>query len=876
MRPFFGLRRNRNRSQSKSCQPRIERMETRLQMSAVAWTGAGGDNNWDDALNWNTGTLPGPSDDVTINISANVMHSAAVADSINSLTSTQPLTLSGGMLSIATTSSTSGPLVVDGGSLAGTGDITVSGLLTLTAGTISGSGTVHADGGIVINPTGAAFGLDGRTLTNAAGQTATWTGTGSDIQASNGAVFNNLGSFVAQNQGTFNQGAGALSSFVDQGSFTKSTNSGELSFSGVAFNATGGMVDVQSGTLGLGGGGTETGASFSIETGATLDFSGSTAFSLDSGTAFSGAGTLIKDGPTSLTLSGNSASLTGPTTVNSGTLLVNGSQPASAVSVNSGATLGGTGTVGAVATTGATLSPGAGPGILNVKGNVSLDPASTFAVALNGPTPGTGYGQLDVTGTVDLAGSTLSATVGFTPSPESFTIIRSTEPIVGTFAGLPQGAGLVIDRLPFTISYTGGSGDNVVLTLVGAVQPPRILSNASTTFTVGTAGNFTASAIGLPLPSLSETGALPSNVTFVDNGDGSATLAGTPVPGTGGTYHLIITASNDQVPGATQNFTLTVNEAPAITSSASTPFVVGIAKSFTVTTTGFPTATLTESGALPAGLNFLDNGDGTATLVGKPAAGTGGTYDLTITATNGVGTEATQNFTLTISPALLLSPAITSAATTTFAAGTAGNFLVTTTGAPSAAISESGALPPGVRFIDNGNGTATFAGIPAASAAGTFQISITAANGIGPAATQEFAFHVVIAAPPKVLRLQRIRARTPTRIVLTFDEPLDPARAQATSNYVFRPVVRRRALLAPRQAIRVRSAVYDPASQTVTLITAKPLKLSNFYQITVNGGAPNGLANVSGVPLDGKGNGSPGSSFILSFNGRASLVGIPH
>ena len=52
------------------------------------------------------------------------------------------------------------------------------------------------------------------------------------------------------------------------------------------------------------------------------------------------------------------------------------------------------------------------------------------------------------------------------------------------------------------------------------------------------------------------------------------------------------------------------------------------------TTAGFPAATtLTETGALPAGVTFTDNGDGTATLAGTPAAGTGGTYPLTITAT---------------------------------------------------------------------------------------------------------------------------------------------------------------------------------------------------------------------------------------------------
>ena len=76
-----------------------------------------------------------------------------------------------------------------------------------------------------------------------------------------------------------------------------------------------------------------------------------------------------------------------------------------------------------------------------------------------------------------------------------------------------------------------------------------------------------------------------------------------------------------------------------------------------MTTTGFPTAALTETGALPTGVTFVDNGDGTATLAGTPAAGTGGTYALTITAANGVLPDATQSFTLTVDQA----PAITSA-----------------------------------------------------------------------------------------------------------------------------------------------------------------------------------------------------------------------
>jgi hypothetical protein len=337
---------------------------------------------------------------------------------------------------------------------------------------------------------------------------------------------------------------------------------------------------------------------------------------------------------------------------------------------------------------------------------------------------------------------------------------------------------------------------------------------------------------------------------------------------------LSIKASNGQVPDATQNFTLTVHEASAISSAAATSFTVGKAKTFTITTTGFPKPTLSESGPLPSGVTFVDHGDGTGALEGMPASGSGGTYDVTISASNGVGGVASQNLSVTVNPATQ-SATITSASSTTFAAGTAGSFLVSATGQSTPVLSESGALPPGVKFTDNGNGTATIAGTPSATAAGTYQLTITATDGAGPAATQVFDLHVAIATPPKVVRFQRVKGRTPARFVLTFDEPMDQVLAQTLGNYVFRPVVRSKVLHAPRQAIHVKSAMYDSARETVTLVTVRPIKLAKTYQITVNGAATNGLANVSGVALDGKGNGRPGSDFVITFTGQASMRGIP-
>jgi hypothetical protein len=137
-------------------------------------------------------------------------------------------------------------------------------------------------------------------------------------------------------------------------------------------------------------------------------------------------------------------------------------------------------------------------------------------------------------------------------------------------------------------------------------------------------------------------------VTFVDNGDGTAKLAGTPQSDTGGSYPITITASNGTLPAGTQSFTLTVDEAPAVTSATSTTFASGVSGTFTVTTNGFPKPTLAETGALPPGVTFTDNHDGTATLAGTPGAGSAANYPITITATNGIGTAATQPFTLAV------------------------------------------------------------------------------------------------------------------------------------------------------------------------------------------------------------------------------------
>ena len=136
----YRSQRDRKLKRSNSCRPRLEWMEPRTLLSAVSWTGSAGDDNWDTPGNWSTDSVPGSGDDVTIDIAANVVHSDAVTDSINSLTTTEPLTISGGTLSIASASTIGGSLTIIGGTLTGAGNVSVSGLVTLTSGTLSGSG----------------------------------------------------------------------------------------------------------------------------------------------------------------------------------------------------------------------------------------------------------------------------------------------------------------------------------------------------------------------------------------------------------------------------------------------------------------------------------------------------------------------------------------------------------------------------------------------------------------------------------------------------------------------------------------------------------------------------------------------------------------
>src|SRR4029077_5226462 len=116
----------------------------------------------------------------------------------------------------------------------------------------------------------------------------------------------------------------------------------------------------------------------------------------------------------------------------------------------------------------------------------------------------------------------------------------------------------------------------------------------------------------------------PAGLLFADNGNGTATISGTPVAGSARLvpYLFVITAVS-QTGTAMQTFKLTVTRAPAFTSAPiGATFVVGtaVAAQTWMTAPGLPAPTmLSVSPKLPAGLVFTDKGNGSATITGKPA-----------------------------------------------------------------------------------------------------------------------------------------------------------------------------------------------------------------------------------------------------------------
>ncbi|EMH4076603.1 autotransporter outer membrane beta-barrel domain-containing protein [Serratia marcescens] len=135
----------------------------------------------------------------------------------------------------------------------------------------------------------------------------------------------------------------------------------------------------------------------------------------------SGHGGLTKQGIGTLVLTGNNT-YAGPTLVNQGRLAVNGSVT-SAVSVQNGGIVGGSGTVGSLtARRGGTVAPGNSIGTLNVAGNVSFEPGSRYAVEVG---PNGQSDRIQSSGSATIGGGEVAVTLENSPNLLTQSEVRS-------------------------------------------------------------------------------------------------------------------------------------------------------------------------------------------------------------------------------------------------------------------------------------------------------------------------------------------------------------------------------------------------------------------------------------------------------------------
>lgn len=206
------------------------------------------------------------------------------------------------------------------------------------------------------------------------------------------------------------------------------------------------------------------------------------------------------------------------------------------------------------------IPPDAAPSIWSASSTMfTVGSLGSFKVTASGsPTPNLSYSG-------DLPGG-----VTFTANSDG----------TATLSGTPDQG--VQGSYPITITATNSASPDATQAFTLSINgtAPTITSTNAITFPGGSEGSFTVSATGVPAPSLSYAGTLPSGLIFTDNGNGTATLAGTT--DAAGTHTFTINATNGVLPEASQQFTMTVSTAKAsMLTPAQGSVLAGSAATFT-------------------------------------------------------------------------------------------------------------------------------------------------------------------------------------------------------------------------------------------------------------------------------------------------------
>lgn len=393
-----------------------------------------------------SGGINGTSDATRIGYNAGSSGDVLVTGTGSGLTSSGTLTIGW--------SGTGSLSVVDGATVSG--NIVHIGRRSSGSATITGSGSVlaaNSGSGIVLAADTSVAGGNG-ILTLASGGMA---------RSNNGASSIRL-SLNAGGTGTLNIGAPSAAAAAAAGIVNASTISTTAGTGTVQFNTT----STAANPFFLTKDGTDTGAAVTI----------------------SGLSQVVHTAGYSVF--GGINTNTGATTVDGGTLIVNGSADSSAHTVNTGATLGGSGSVGSLLLAdGAFVSPGQSPGTLSVVNGATLAAGSNMVweVSDAAGVAGTDWDLLSVGGTLTLEGTSASPITvfltsldptfapglasNFDTSADATFVIASAASITGFdpsafaidtsgFANAFDGAwSVALDQNQIVLSYAAGAAETV-------------------------------------------------------------------------------------------------------------------------------------------------------------------------------------------------------------------------------------------------------------------------------------------------------------------------------------------------------------------------------------------------------------------------------
>ena len=242
---------------------------------------------------------------------------------------------------------------------------------------------------------------------------------------------------------------------------------------------TGGTT-ISAGTLQLGNGGTTGSITGNVIDNGVLAFNRSDSVTFNG--VISGQGTLVKQGGGTLTLTGMSTEFTGPTTVNDGSLIVDGSIASTQTLVNPGALLGGHGFLGGDLVSSGIVSPGT----LTVNGNYTQNANGTLRIEVAGLAPSQ-HDLLVVNGHASLAGTLQLIRLGGFQLHigDQFTFLIANRGVSGTFSTVQNPfisdtlvkAQIIVLPTAVVVQGTQGSFTEVAMTPNG-VAVARALDSA--------------------------------------------------------------------------------------------------------------------------------------------------------------------------------------------------------------------------------------------------------------------------------------------------------------------------------------------------------------------------------------------------------------